>query len=296
MKNLLKTSEFIHNKKIPIKVLRRNPQIVYPLHTHEFCELVVVYSGSGEHYLKNDHNIVKTGDVFIINDNIPHGYRNVNDLCLVNLIFDMSLIDNSLLALSRFPAFQAFFMLQAYFPNRNNENNALSLDSEKLSIIMNLVDRIEEEQILKKEGFQMMITSLFMEIVALLVRYYSELNKNNSNSQIMRLATVFSVLAEDCSKPWTRQELANLARMSISTFNRAFHDIVNCSPIEYLLRLRLQKACALLHKNDISISEIANKCGFKDSNYFCRQFRKRMNYSPKEYRNVLHSLNINDKS
>ncbi len=293
MKNLLKTSEFIHDKKIPIKVLRRDPQIAYPLHTHEFCELVIVYSGSGEHYLKNDHNIVKTGDIFIINDNIPHGYRNVNDLCLINLIFDMSLIDNSLLELSRFPAFQAFFMLQPYFPNRNNENNALKINDEKLSTIMNLVDRIEDEQIAKSEGYQMMITSLFMETIALLVRYYSELNKNNTNSQIIRLATVFSALAEDCSKPWTRQKLANIAGMSISTFNRSFHEIVSCSPIEYLLRLRLQKACALLHKNNITISEIANKCGFKDSNYFCRQFRKRINYSPKEYRNTLNSLKIN---
>ena len=136
----------------------------------------------------------------------------------------------------------------------------------------------------------MIITALFMEIVALLVRLYGKLHKNDNNNQIMRLARLFSALASDCSKQWTRQELANLAGMSISSLNRTFQEIVNCSPIEYLLRLRLQKACGLLYQDNMRISEIAVQCGFKDSNYFCRQFKKRMNYSPKEYRNIIKSL------
>ncbi|UDQ98607.1 helix-turn-helix domain-containing protein [Lentisphaerota bacterium WC36G] len=294
MENLLKTAEFIHDKKIPIKVLRREPQIPYPLHTHEFCELVIVYNGSGEHYLDYDSNIVKTGDVYVINDNIPHGYRNVANLHLINLIFDMSLIDNSLLELTRFPAFQALFLLHPHFPNKGKNNTSLNLNSEQLAQVMNLIDCMEQEQVEKKDGYQMMITALFMQVIALLVRFYSNLNIESKNNQMMRLATVFSALANDCSKPWTRQELANFAGMSISSLNRTFQEIVNCSPIEYLLRLRLQKACGLLNKKDFSISEIALKCGFKDSNYFCRQFKKRLKYSPKEYRNILRGISNNN--
>ncbi|WP_123350453.1 MULTISPECIES: AraC family transcriptional regulator [unclassified Enterobacter] len=58
---------------------------------------------------------------------------------------------------------------------------------------------------------------------------------------------------------------------------------------EYLNHIRLEKAKALLKGYDMKVKEVARTCGFTDSNYFCRLFRKNTDRSPSEYRRQYHS-------
>ncbi|AJZ89029.1 putative HTH-type transcriptional regulator yijO [Beauveria bassiana D1-5] len=58
---------------------------------------------------------------------------------------------------------------------------------------------------------------------------------------------------------------------------------------EYLNHTRLEKAKALLKGYDLKVKEVAHACGFTDSNYFCRLFRKNTDRSPSEYRRQYHS-------
>ncbi|ALR74846.1 helix-turn-helix transcriptional regulator [[Enterobacter] lignolyticus] len=58
---------------------------------------------------------------------------------------------------------------------------------------------------------------------------------------------------------------------------------------EYLNYVRLEKAKALLKGYDMKVKEVAHVCGFPDSNYFCRLFRKNTDRSPSEYRRQYHS-------
>ena len=53
---------------------------------------------------------------------------------------------------------------------------------------------------------------------------------------------------------------------------------------EYLTAVRLELAKKLLRGYEMKIKEIAHHCGFEDSNYFCRIFRKHTARSPSEYR------------
>ena len=57
------------------------------------------------------------------------------------------------------------------------------------------------------------------------------------------------------------------------------------TPLEYLTMLRLQQAGKLLAQESyLSIEEVADSCGFRDSFYFSRQFKKQFGQSPREYR------------
>jgi transcriptional regulator, AraC family len=58
---------------------------------------------------------------------------------------------------------------------------------------------------------------------------------------------------------------------------------------EYLTQVRLEHARQLLKGYDLKIKDIAAICGFMDSNYFCRLFRKHTERSPSEYRRQYHS-------
>jgi two-component system, response regulator YesN len=54
---------------------------------------------------------------------------------------------------------------------------------------------------------------------------------------------------------------------------------------EYLLKLRVIKAKSLLSNTTLSINQVSNEVGFKDSEYFTKRFKKSTGYTPSEYRN-----------
>jgi len=57
------------------------------------------------------------------------------------------------------------------------------------------------------------------------------------------------------------------------------------SPIAHLIQLRVNRAATLLRQTGDSVTDIAFRVGFSDSNYFTRQFRRIMGRSPRAYRN-----------
>ena len=54
--------------------------------------------------------------------------------------------------------------------------------------------------------------------------------------------------------------------------------------MEYMTLTRIQKALSLLRSTSISVSIIANRCGYTTDAYFCRAFKKSMGVTPGEYR------------
>ncbi len=283
----LTVAEFFPDDNVPVRILWRDRQPNYPLHTHEFDELVIVYGGSCEHFRSDESWTIEAGDVFVMHGQTPHGFRHVKDLQLVNIIFDMQGFNNPLSELIRFPAFHALFMLSPRFSGVYG--GAMRLSPQELSEVIEMIGKMEAEQDTQEPGFRMMLTGLFMQLIAYLTRCYGKKQKEmfKPNAPLIRLAEVIAMMAGKSSYPWTRDELAAKAGMSVSTLTRAFKRFTGDSPIDYLIKLRIKKSCSLLAASDLSISEIAQKCGFSDSNYFTRQFNKHTNISPRQYRKIV---------
>lgn len=83
--------------------------------------------------------------------------------------------------------------------------------------------------------------------------------------------------------------ISDLFFISKGTLIYNFNKYINCSPIEYLLNIRILKAKELLQKTNKSISQIADICGFSSANYFGLVFKQKENISPLAYRK--HQLN-----
>lgn len=79
-------------------------------------------------------------------------------------------------------------------------------------------------------------------------------------------------------------QLAQTGGMSVNAYARLFKEQTGYSPRKYLLRMRVEKACNLLHHSELSINQIASSCGFTDRYYFTRVFSKTMEASPGAYR------------
>jgi transcriptional regulator GlxA family with amidase domain len=79
-------------------------------------------------------------------------------------------------------------------------------------------------------------------------------------------------------------DLAQIAAMSTAHFSRVFRRETGHPPLEYLIRIRLQKARLLLMAGDDNITEIALKCGFATPSHFAACFQRQCGTTPSEYR------------
>jgi AraC-like DNA-binding protein len=82
----------------------------------------------------------------------------------------------------------------------------------------------------------------------------------------------------------SNRDLAEIGGMSVNAFARLFKEQTGYSPRKYLVRMRVEKACNLLHHSDLSIEQIASTCGFSDRYYFTRIFTLTMSVSPGAYK------------
>lgn len=82
------------------------------------------------------------------------------------------------------------------------------------------------------------------------------------------------------------EELAQLAGVSIPHYCTLFKRQTGFAPIDWLLRLRVQRACQLLDTTPDPIATIGARVGFPDPYYFTRCFRRIVGTPPREYRRI----------
>ncbi|MCH2207129.1 MAG: AraC family transcriptional regulator [Lentisphaerales bacterium] len=91
-------------------------------------------------------------------------------------------------------------------------------------------------------------------------------------------------LRDNFTKNIQIKDLADKVNLSIRQFQRKFKDRFHMSIREYIIRLRIHKACDMLRNTDLSIADIAYETGFYDQSAFTRQFKTHIEESPLKYR------------
>ncbi|WP_041430020.1 response regulator transcription factor [Synechococcus sp. PCC 7502] len=82
------------------------------------------------------------------------------------------------------------------------------------------------------------------------------------------------------------ETLADLINMNPSYFCRFFNQEVGCSPYQYIIQTRIEKAKILLKQKDLFINDICFQCGFTSHSQFNRHFRRFVGMTPKEFRDL----------
>lgn len=101
---------------------------------------------------------------------------------------------------------------------------------------------------------------------------------------IEKVKNVIAYIDEHISEKITLRELANCANMSEKYFCSFFSRQTGTTPIEYVNRLRIEKACELLKTHKMSVTDAAFETGFESLSYFIRRFKKQMGISPSQYK------------
>ena len=256
------------------------------LHKHiDFYELTIILSGYATHIVNNEKYAIRKGDVFVVGRDLIHGFENPSNFKICNIMYKPELILNNIRDIQESAGFHSLFVLEPYLSKDFHFTNHLQLSVRLFESANQIISDLIQEYKSQYIGRITMMYSLFWNLVVLLSRAYNV--ESQPKSSVFNLAEALVFINKNYKNSISVKSLATLAHMSVRNFSRAFHQAYNISPINYIIQLRIQHAYELLRITDISISEVAYLCGFQDSNYFARQFKRASGLTPKEYRNFL---------
>jgi transcriptional regulator GlxA family with amidase domain len=72
--------------------------------------------------------------------------------------------------------------------------------------------------------------------------------------------------------------------MSQRSLNRRFRAATGMAPLDYVHRLRIERAKRLLEASSLAVEEVTARVGYEDARSFSRLFRSLVGLSPREYR------------
>ena len=91
-------------------------------------------------------------------------------------------------------------------------------------------------------------------------------------------------LSSHCDQPWTSKQMAARCGIQRTQLGKIFQKLTGGTPMEYLARVRMERAKTLLRETDIKIIDIAFGCGFSSSQYFANTFKHATGMTPSGYR------------
>ncbi len=170
-----------------------------------------------------------------------------------------------------------------------NEDGFAVIHPRDPSHYLGLLDRISSELSEPYLSGELTVNAL---ITTLLTDALVERHENGEPSRRAPLYPTWvqeaaNLLSERCAEEIRITDLAARFYMEQNSFIRRFKRYIGKTPKEYQMACRMERATVLLSDSDLSLSEIAARCGFASHSFFSKTFKRLYGLTPTEYRHGL---------
>jgi AraC-like DNA-binding protein len=270
----LRGREFFRAESQFVGVEQRTPQASFPVHGHDFYELVMVASGNGWHVLNGEPHLLSCGEVVYLETDDRHAFDEVQDLYLTNLIYRPN---DGLLHPDR---------LRPYLQPAKDEvgeRRHWQISEDAQGRLKPLLAALADEAGKSDAASQLMAQSLFVQLIVSLWRdrFASDGEQLSARG---RMTEVLKYLQQNCTRAIDLDELAHRFGYSARNLRRVFREATATSPHDYLVKLRLARAMVALRNSDANVTDVGLASGFNDGNHFSYAFKKSLGMSPSRYR------------
>jgi AraC family transcriptional regulator of arabinose operon len=159
----------------------------------------------------------------------------------------------------------------------NLDIGAFKIRDEKLAFLINSVLK---EWLTPQDGKERMCKILCdaigIEIIRYILRkrlFVEQLATNSTYFKDPRLINIFTFIRENIGDDLSNKRLAEVADVSEDYVGQYFKMLTGINPQDYIEYQRMEQAVTLLRSSKMSIKDIGNKIGYKDTAYFCRRFK-----------------------
>ena len=238
---------------------------VWNQHYHNLFEIYYLEEGTCHYFIDNDTYEVEAGDIVLIPEGIIHKTVYRDSDAKRRLIYCAPVYIP--------PAIIRYLPTMLYiYQNKRGKNEVTAI-----------LDAIEKEYLSPDEFSESAILSYMHTLFLLLVRNRdTEAPRRRGNAYTTQ---TISYVKEHYSEEITLPELASRCAVTPEHLSRVFKRDTGFGISEYISIIRLQQAQLLLRsEQSYSVAEVAEKCGFSDSNYFSKRFKEMYGLSPLHFR------------
>lgn len=280
----MKYSQFIEKEtrgtsEFPIEFYRldcHHLRYEMSLHWHPEAELIRVYSGSFELHLNKECYTLCAGDIAIVNPGTLH--RGEPTDC----VYDCAVFKTEMLcppgsSASRYikPIANSQALVREVLPCGTAPDALACVDR----LFTALADRAPQYELLVYAALYELFFTLHRD--GLIEKTDGAHNKDKQMTHLTRL---LEWIDENYTQKITLASLAKISGFNEKYLCRFFKEYTSHTPIDYINRLRVEKAADDMLSRHMSVTEAAYANGFNDSAYFSKMFRQIKGISPSEFR------------
>lgn len=248
------------------------------LHFHNGIEIGFCTEGSGVFFVENRTHAFSKGDVSVIFADQPHIAQSPEGT--ESQWFFLVVDSESLCRLMGYSA--------ACLTNHVPEGKKFPIvfRKERYPQVCRTVQEIFDELEEKREDHQTMVLHKMMCLFLEIVRSGEEQRGQEGKAETVAydgIAPAIHYICVNYREDFPLSELAKACNLSQAQFLRNFKQVMQYTPSEYLLRVRMNMAKNLLLSTENSVMEVALQCGFNSISTFNRNFKRLVSLSPTEY-------------
>lgn len=161
-----------------------------------------------------------------------------------------------------------------------------------LHTLRNLVFELDMGRSHNKDNY-LMVQLLLTQLLLLIARNIAEINHKAINEKDMYVKQIIKYLHENYDYEIKMDQLSKRMHLHPNYLHRIFKDSMNCTIVDYLTDIRIEKAKLLISQTDIPITQIAGFIGMNSSQYFSKVFKKYTGMTPTTFRKIsCHTLKV----
>lgn len=261
-----------------------HPRYKMPHHWHSETELLYIQKGRFLLSLNGREYTLEEGDLCYIADGALHG--GVPQDCIYECLCFNS---NILMRHSK--------LVCDYLQNVENSDALIQPVFTRVHPgILKCASRMFAAVRSKKTGWELLALAGLYDFYGTVIQQgYRETPLDSAASQRLRqIKLSLEYIEQNYQHSITLEQLAHVSGLSAKYFCRYFRKILQKTPIDYLNHYRVEQACFLLEENKLSITDVAYACGYNDSSYFVRCFKKYKGITPNQYAKLSQFQKINE--
>lgn len=262
----------IPNEGFPFRLFQfegKDGNYIREKHWHRSIEIFAVFEGNLNVYLDENKYHIQEGDFLLLNSNEVHSIISPTPNKTIVLQIPLQIFKNYYLENSSF----------LIFTHQKKEEDGQ---------IMELLKEMYDSLCQKEMGYEWLIQSKFFELLYLLIRIYrrEEISKESIkyHKKLDKLSLITSYIRENYKKELSLEALAEIFGYSPSYLSRMFQKYAKINYKTYLQNVRLEYALYEFTHTDHTIAEIALNHGFPNSKAFTKEFKRKYNILPSEYK------------
>lgn len=260
------------------------PYFSTEFHFHHECQLVYVVESAGRRIIGDNIEYFESGELIFVGSNTPHVWHNeqkyfegTDQLQARSLALYIS----PGLLLEHLEPFGSTGAVKTWLKKAQRGIQFSGKAKEEILLLM--------QQMLQQDNLQQTISFFTLLQKMMTAREYRLLAGTNyvnlyNDKDQSRMDDIFKYIFRHFKRDIPLAEIAAIAGINVHSFCRFFKSRTQKSFTHFVNELRIGYACRLLQEKEMSMADLSNKCGYRNTTHFNRFFKKIKGKTPREYR------------